>query len=50
MPQIEVDEVLRLVGDKATEIPTNNAMPGRTFLAVELRCVSALESRRWIVV
>ena len=44
MSQVEVDEVLRLVRDKASEIPPNNAMPGRTFLVVELSRESASSS------
>lgn len=36
MSQVEVDEVLGLVRDIATEIPSDDAMPGRIVLLVKL--------------
>lgn len=36
MSQVEVDEMLRLVGNKASEIPADNAMPCCALFVVEL--------------
>jgi len=36
LAEVEVDEMLRLVGDIAAEVATNDAMPGRIILLVEL--------------
>jgi hypothetical protein len=34
--QVEVDEVLGLVGDKGAEVAPDDAVPGRPFPLVEL--------------
>ena len=34
--KIEVDEVLRLMGDKRSEVAANDTMPGRSLALVEL--------------
>ena len=36
MTEVEVDEVLGLVGDVGTEVSSHNAMPGGVVLFVEL--------------
>jgi len=36
LAKVEVDEVLRLVGDVAAEVPANDAVPGGVVLLVEL--------------
>lgn len=44
MAEVEVDEMLRLVGDEASEVAADNAMPGRALAFIKLwkrlaRCV-----------
>lgn len=36
MTEVEVDEVLGLVGDKGSEIAADNTMPSRSFSLVKL--------------
>lgn len=36
LAQVEVDEVLRLVGDVAAEVPPDNAVPGGIVLLIKL--------------
>jgi len=35
--EVEVNEVLRLVGDKRAEVATDDAVPGRALALIELK-------------
>lgn len=37
MTEVEVNKVLRLVGDKRAEVATDDAVPGRALALIELK-------------